>query len=313
MAAVGKVILAGGSGLIGSILAERLASDGSEVVILTRFAPAGSASDGSVRHAVWDGVEQGRWSDEVNGASCVVNLSGAPVMRRWTARAKRLMRSSRIESTAAIRTAIMTSAKPPPVWVNASAVGFYGDRGDEILTEASGPGRGFFPQLCRDWEAEAAELDCPNVSLICLRLGMVLSRRGGALPAMQRLARLGLCGTLAGGQMWVPWIHEADLAELVTFLIEAASAGRGDGEGLHCVNAVSPNPIRSRELTDFMGTHSGRRIQLPLPKLAVEPLGWLGFPTALLDSGRVGPAAAEGAGFQFRFPNFAQAAADLQG
>jgi len=229
---------------------------------------------------------------DIGGAGAIVHLAGAPIAVRWTARRKREILESRVQGTRRIVAAIAREARPPGVLVCASAVGFYGDRGNEELTEESGPGAGFLADVVRAWEREASTA---GIRTVRLRFGVVLSPDGGALAKMLPAFRMGVGGRLGTGAQWMSWIALHDLVRVIRFAI-----------GTHTlsgpVNAVAPRPVTNAVFTATLGSVLRRPALLPVPAFALRVLfGEMAEPT-MLASQRVFPARLEHAGFQFEFP-----------
>lgn len=288
------VLVSGATGLVGRRLVPRLLRSGAVVRILTRdLRSAGRTFEPRVLLIHWDG--RNAPVEAVGGADAVVHLSGEPVFSgRLTASRKARIRESRVASTHSLARAIGALDPPerPQTFLCASAVGYYGDRGDEILDEEAPAGDGFLAEVCRAWEAAAAAVERHGSRRVSLRIGIVLAREGGALPLMARPFRLGLGGRLGSGQQWFPWIHVDDLVELVVHAL-------GDRELRGAVNGVAPKPVRNVELTRLLAEQLGRPAVLPVPGLAIRAaLGELA--TELLGSRRVVPRRAEAAGFAFQ-------------
>ena len=233
-----KVILAGGSGFVGTALARRLAGDGREVVILTRNPAEHHApgdTPGPVRAVAWDGRTVGAWTAELEGAGAVVNLTGRSVNCVHTPENRRLILESRLDSVRVLGTAAAAAKRPPAVWVQASAVGYYGPRGAEACPEDAPPGGDFLASVCRRWE-EAQAAACPaGVRPVVLRLGMVLGAEGGAFPLLARLARWGLGGAAGSGRQGMSWIHLDDVVALMARAL-------GDDTLRGAYNATAPEP-----------------------------------------------------------------------
>jgi uncharacterized protein (TIGR01777 family) len=294
-----KLVLAGGSGFIGRALVGHF--EGWEVVVLSRH--VGSVA--GARVVVWDGRTLGDWAKEVDGAGVVLNLSGFPVSVKWSEGNRKKILESRVGSTIAIRQAIEAAAEPPDVWVNASAVGFYGDRGEELLDESSGAGDGFLAEVCREWERAALESLVAKTRCSVLRTGVVLGSEG-ALPTLAKLARAGLGGAAGSGKQWMPWIHVDDLCGMYRWLVE---------QGSGVVNVCAPEPVRNR---DFMGAlrHVLRRPWAPpAPAFALKAVGKLRGPDAelILSSYRVVPKYGLEHGFEWRFRSLDAALLNLLG
>jgi len=299
------LLVSGASGLVGGEVVRRLRSAGQDVRVLTRD-PTRIAPDAGVASFVWNGVDVPE--PALRGARGVVHLSGESIFGGLPNAARReRIRTSRVESTRRlVRTiAALPAAERPSVLVCASAVGFYGDRGEQSLDETSAPGEGFLAALCIDWEAAAAEVEALGLRRVSLRFGVVLSRRGGALSQMALPFRLGLGGRLGSGRQWMPWIQLGDAASLALRAVDDAAL-RGP------VNAVAPEAVRNADFTRALAHAVRRPAFLPVPALALRlALGELAG--ELLGSRRVIPARAQAAGFAFERPELAAAlAAELR-
>jgi uncharacterized protein (TIGR01777 family) len=281
-----RVLVAGASGLIGQALCGALRRAGREVAPWGRRHPA---------------AELPR---VLSGCEAVVNLAGAPLLgRRWTAARRAELRDSRVQWTEALARA-MGEAKPRPrVLVNASAVGIYGDRGEEALTEDSAAGDDFLARLCRDWEAAAAGAAALGVRVVCVRTGVVLARQGGALRQMLPPFRLGLGGPIGNGRQYFPWIHLDDEVAVIVAALEN-EGWRG------AVNAVAPEEVTSREFARALGRRLHRPAVAPIPAAALRLL-YGEAAGVLLASQRVRPQALLVGGFAFRHPRLDEALADL--
>ena len=274
-----NVALTGGSGFIGSRLAERLRSDGHSVVLLSR----GQTPD-------------------ARGCDAVVHLAGEPVAQRWTPEAKARIRSSRVEGTRRLVEELSKAAKKPVVMVSASAIGIYGSRGDEVLREDSAPGKGFLEDVAMEWEREARAAEAVGIRVAQVRIGIVLGS-GGALAKMLPPFRLGLGGRLGSGRQWMSWIHIDDLVEIILFAIRT-EAVRGP------VNGTAPSPVTNAEFTATLAKVLRRPAIFPVPLLALRAI--FGEMSEILTaSQRVVPDALLRAGFQFRYPQLEEALADV--
>jgi uncharacterized protein (TIGR01777 family) len=297
------VLLSGGTGLIGGRVCSDLLGGGDAVRVLTRNPDSvESRADGSLSAVRWNARELP--AATLSQCDAVVHLAGEPVFGgRLTPKRRIAIRDSRVASTRAIVDAIarQPADQRPATLVCASAVGFYGDRGDEELTEDSPPGRGFLADVCREWEESAVAAEAHGVRVVRLRIGIVLAKSGGALPQMSLPFRLGLGGRIGSGRQWFPWIHIDDIAALIGRALE-------DGELAGAVNATAPNPVRNEELTRELGRALHRPTLVPVPAFALQlALGELAG--ELLGSRRVLPAAALSRGFSFRYPNLEDALA----
>lgn len=284
-----RVLMSGASGLLGSALRRRLAEERSELVQLVRGEPAKS---GQVR---WDPVASPAIPDRNALENCgtAIHLAGASVAgRKWTEAWKREMVSSRVDTTRALSIALASLEHPPRVLLAASAVGIYGNRGDEILDESSKPGEGFLADLCQKWEAASQPAVEAGIRVVHLRFGVVLAPGGGALEKMLPLFRLGLGGKLGSGKQWMSWISLDDLVEATIFAAEEPSLGGA-------VNVTSPNPITNADFTRVLARRLQRPAVLSVPAFALRVLYGQMADEALLSGARVIPAKLESAGFQF--------------
>jgi len=290
-----RIAVTGSSGLIGTALVTALHAGGHDVVRLVRR-PARQPDE-----VTWDPEAGTVDVDALAGVDGAVNLAGAGVGdHRWTDAYKQTVLGSRVNSTRTLATALAALDPLPRVLVSGSAVGYYGDRGDEPLTEASGPGTGFLTEVCQAWEAATAPAADAGIRVAYARTGLVLSPDGGALARLLPLARLGLAGPLGGGRQWWPWITLDDEVRALVFLLEK------DLEGP--VNLSAPQPTRNADLTRALGSALHRPTVLPAPAFALRLV--LGeFASDVLSSQRMLPARLLDAGFGFRHQTPAQAAA----
>ena len=242
---------------------------------------------------------------DFSGHQAVINLAGEPIDRRWTEKNRRLFRESRVGLTSRVVAAIakLPADARPKVLINASAVGIYGDRGDEILTDTTRRGTGYLADLCHDWENAAQDAESLGVRVIRLRTGIVLGKNGAAFEKLLAVFKLGIGGRLGSGTQWMPWIHLADhRAAILHALLSETLAGP--------LNLTAPHPERNRDFTRKLAAALHRPAILPSPAFALRLM--LGeFSSALLASQRALPAALEADGFHFRFPTLEQALADL--
>jgi uncharacterized protein (TIGR01777 family) len=309
----GAVLISGATGLIGGHLSRQLRGEGVTVRALSRHperaaqgfdtSPIGTSPD----WLGWDGEHIP--ASAVAGCRAVIHLSGEPVFggRLSAARRQRIV-SSRVDSTRAWVAAFaeIPQQDRPELFACASAVGYYGDRGDEILTEDAAPGGGFLADVCRAWEEAAARAESLGIRTLRVRIGIVLSRDGGALGLMALPFRFGVGGRLGSGRQWVPWIHIDDLVALLR-------AGIDDSRWTGAINGVAPNPERNTDLTRILASTLRRPARLPAPAFALRAaLGELSG--ELLGSRRVIPERASSLGFAFAHPSLETAlAAELSG
>jgi uncharacterized protein (TIGR01777 family) len=295
-----QVFVTGATGLVGRAVCESLLADGHAVIALSRGAATGARLPAGVRPVGGDPAVRGAWQDELARCEACVHLAGESVDGRWTAAKKRRIRESRLRSTENV--AAVIRERGPRVLVSASAMGFYGDRGDERLDETSPPGSGFLADVCRDWEAAAAAA-AARARVVLLRTTLVLARDRGALPRMVLPFRLLAGGPLGDGAFWQSWIHLADEVGLVRLALEDARAAGP-------LNAGAPAPVRNRDLARAIGAVLRRPSAIPAPAFAIRlALGEIA--SVVLASQRVVPAKAERLGYRFRFPTVEGALRDL--
>jgi uncharacterized protein len=288
-----RTVIAGGTGFLGRALARALVTAGHDVVNLTRRAPAGPSSNG--RGVAWvpDG-QAGDWAREIDGATAVVNLAGESIAaRRWSAAQKQRILDSRVRATRSLVNAIRQVAQPPRVFVSGSAVGYYGPRGDETVTEANAAGNDFLARVCIEWEAEARAAE-PLTRVTYLRTGLVLDRNEGALPQMLPPFWFGAGGPVGSGRQYWPWIHLQDWVDLVRFSMRTlAVAGP--------INLTAPNPVTNREFARTLGRVLHRPALLPAPGFALRILLGEMAGALLLSGQRAMPAKAARLGYHFAF------------
>ena len=294
-----RVLLAGGSGFLGRALQSTLRAHGHSVAVLTRT-PRPGATD----QIAWkpDGTA-GAWAQSLEGADALVNLAGEGIAdRRWSVARKQALRSSRILSTRSLVAALRQVSRPPAVFTSGSAVGYYGPRGDELLTEASPPGTDFLATLCVDWEREA-EPAAALTRVAIVRSGLVLHPEGGALRSMLPPFRFGIGGRLGSGDQYMPWIHRADWVALVEWII-TTDVSHG------AFNGTAPPPVTNAEFSRALGRALRRPAIFPVPGFALRAMvGELA--DSLLTGQRAVPARAEALGFRFGFPSLDEALRDL--
>ena len=301
-----KVVVAGGSGLIGRALTAELAAAGIEVTILSRRPSRVSGLPEGATAAGWDGRSAGALAPRLEGATALVNLVGENIgAGRWTSARKAELRDSRIQATTAIVRALKRVDERPAVLMQASAVGFYGPRGDEELTESEPGGADFLAGICRDWEAASSGIESHGVRRVVLRTGVVLASDGGALEKILLPFKLFAGGRLGSGRQWLPWIHLRDEVRAIRFLLE-----RDDLRG--AFNLSAPNPVTNRDLARVVGRIMGRPSSLPTPapllRLAMGEMAAL-----VLEGQRAVPQRLLEAGLEFEFPELEPALRDLLG
>jgi uncharacterized protein len=304
-----RVILAGGSGLIGRSLIAPLTAERDEVVVLSRQPSRVKGLPPGARVAGWDGRTADAWQTLLDADTALVNLAGESIAAgRWTAERKRRIRDSRLAAAAAMVEAVRFAAaagRPPAVLVQASAVGYYGDTGDEEVTEEHPPGADFMAELSVAWEEATEEVDVLGVRRVLLRTGLVLHPDGGALPAMVRPFRFGAGGRLGDGRQWMPWIHWLDEVDAIRFLLASPTA-RG------AWNLTAPRPVRNGDFARALGRQLRRPSLLPAPAFALH-LALGDMADALLHGQRALPHRLLAAGYRFHHPDLAAALRDLLG
>jgi len=301
-----KIFITGGTGFVGRRLAGRLAADGHEVVVLTRAlrpraGPA--AAPAGVALLQGDPTRPGPWQDAVRGCDGAVNLAGTSIYSPWTRRNKQRILDSRVAATRNLVAALPPAGARPFALVSASAVGYYGFRGDEELGEDDLPGQDFLAGVTTAWEAEAMRAEAKGARVVRGRFGLVLGDGGGMLGQLLPLFKAGLGGPLASGRQWMSWIHADDLIAALAFALE-----RPDLAGP--VNMTAPRPVPNREFARTLGRALGRPAFLRVPAFALR-IGLGEFALALINGQRALPCRLLAAGFAFRWPGLAPALADI--
>jgi uncharacterized protein len=304
-----RVTVTGATGLIGTTLVARLLAEGTEVTVLSRDPARAEAALGA-QAVGWDLLNEPAPTRALEGRDAVVHLAGENVAQRWTASAKRAIRESRVIGTRHLVEGLRecgtkggedgeAGAARPKVLVSASAVGYYGARGEEPLDEEAPPGSGFLPEVCVAWEAQARAARELGVRTVRVRTGVVLDRRGGALAKMLPPFRLGVGGPIAGGRQYVPWIHVDDLVGIVC-------AALADERWSGPVNGTAPEPVTNRELSRALGRTLHRPALLPVPGVALRAL--YGEMAQVVTTGvRVLPVKPLVLGYEFRYPHLEEA------
>lgn len=290
-----RVLIGGATGFIGSRLAELLAEAGHEVWGFSRNPDTANKKVASLTQVFpWNPIQQQPPTEAFEGVDAVVHLAGESVAGRWTGRKKTLIRDSRVIGTRNLVSALERAKNRPEVLVSASAIGYYGHRGEETLEAEAGPGDDFLAEVCQEWEREAQRASGLGIRVVNPRIGIVLARGGGALQAMLLPFKLGLGGPLGSGRQWWSWIHRDDLTAILRSAVEDSSMA-----GVY--NATSPEPTRQKEFGKVLGSVLRRPAFMPAPAFALKlVLG--GFSAELLASKRVVPSRLRDAGFSFRYP-----------
>ncbi len=288
-----RILISGATGLIGTALTARLTADGHHPIRLVRASPAGS-------DLLWDPAAGSLPGDALDGVDAVVNLAGAGIGdHRWTRGYRAEILASRIGATSTLATAI-AETKRPITFLSGSAVGAYGDRGDEVLTERSAPGTGFLADVCRQWEAAATPAGRHGARVVLLRTGIVLASQGGALGKQLPLFKVGLGGKIGSGRQWWSWITIDDHVAAVARLLGADVDGP--------VNLTAPNPVTNAEFTTVLARVLKRPSFLPIPAFGPKlVLGWQLAEALLLDGQRVMPEVLANDGFHWDQPELAPA------
>lgn len=305
-----RIILAGGSGFLGTALARRFAKAGYEVIVLTRSPH--DRTDGA-REIFWDAKTLGDWAALLNGADAVINLTGKSVDCRYTEKNRRAIIASRVNSTRAVGKAIARCSKPPPVWLNASSATIYKHLFHCAADESGETGATpeakdeFSIDVIRQWENALNETTTPATRKVALRIAMVFGAGTGVFPVLRRLARFGLGGKLAGGKQYVSWIHEEDFCRAVEWLI-------GHKELSGSINLAAPNPLTNADMMRLVRKTCGAPFGLPATRWMLE-IGAIFLRTEtelIIKSRRVVPGKLLASGFQFHFPQLEDALRNLE-
>ncbi len=293
-------LITGASGFIGQKIVNQLLGRGDGVNYLARR--RSQSLDERAAFHNWDGKSVAPLNI-VPRLDAIIHLMGEPIAQRWTPQVKDRIRRSRVESTRQLVAGIAAAKHKPKVLISASAVGYYGDRGDEVLTEESMPGRGFLADVCINWEYEAQRARDLGLRVVIIRIATVLGKDGGALPEMLTPFRWGVGGRFGSGKQWMSWIQVEDLVRLFLF---AADTGAVSG----VLNGAAPDPVTNAEFTRTLARAVHRPAIFPIPRFALNlALGEMS--DFLFDSMRVVPAATQKAGFAFKHPDLAEALAEF--
>lgn len=285
------IAITGGSGFIGRRLMKALAGADHKLRVLSRH--AGTNLPPGVQLFVWDAMKGQPPEGSLDGVDAVVHLAGEPVAQRWNDEVKRKIRESRVTGTRHLVQALSTARQRPTVMVCGSAIGYYGSRGDEVLTESSAPGSGFMADVCVAWEKEADLAESLGIRVVKLRTGVVLGANGGALAKMLPPFKAGMGGKMGHGDQWMSWVHVDDLVGIVQHVLQNPLRGP--------VNGTSPNPVTNADFTKALAHALSRPAVVPMPAFTLK-LMFGEMAEVMLASQRVSPAAAESAGYTFRYP-----------
>jgi hypothetical protein len=295
-----KITISGASGFIGRKLLKNFAAGGHSLQVLSRH--AGTNMPPNVKVFPWDPAKGEPPAESLRDADAVLHLAGEPVAQRWNAGVKARIRDSRVNGTANLVKAIARLPRKPEVLVCSSAIGYYGSRGDEILTESSTQGNDFLADVCADWERSAKEAEALGVRVVSIRTGHVLDPRGGLMKRILPPFRMGVGGKLGSGRQWTSWIHLEDLALMFAFAVDKPVSGP--------LNGVAPNPVTNAEFTRAVAGALHRPAIFPVPKLALS-LMFGEMAEVILGSQRVQPERPLAAGFMFKYPELAPALGNL--
>ena len=305
-----KIVVSGGTGLIGRMVVQDIAGDGHEVVVLSRSPKKyGDMFGENVRLVYWDGRNNGEWVNQIDGADAVVNLAGESISGsgflpdRWSTEKKRRILESRLAAGEALAKAVEAAANRPDVLLQASAVGYYGSTGDALITESSPPGDDFLALVTIDWEASTEAVDAMGLRRVIARIGLVLSTQDGALPRLLLPSRLFAGGWFGSGKQWWPWIHINDTIRALRFLIENEVA-------VGPYNVTAPNPVTNKEFGKALGQALGRPSAIPVPGFALRTaLGEVA--STVLEGQRAVPQRLQELDFTFHYVDIDAALNDL--
>ena len=289
-----KIIVAGGTGLLGTALVGALQDDRHMVVVLTRRPTRDNEVRWSPQYA------EGLWTSALDNAHAVINLAGASIAGgRWTTARRAAIHDSRMQATGALVKAIAASGQPPPIFISSSAVGYYGSRGDEPVTETTAPGSDYLAHVCRDWEAAASQLS-PAARVVLLRSGVVLARHGGALPQMALPFKLFAGGPAGSGRQFMSWIHLHDWVAMVKWALASQHIAGP-------LNVTAPEPVTNEDFSRSLGRVLGRPAWLKAPSFALRLILGEMADALILGGQRVLPAVAQQHGFVFQYPTLESA------
>jgi uncharacterized protein (TIGR01777 family) len=294
------IAITGASGFIGRRLMKALAGADHKLRVLSRH--AGTNLPPGVQLYVWDAMKGQPPEESLDGVDAVVHLAGEPIAQRWNDEVKQKIRESRVTGTRNLVQALSTARQRPAVMVCGSAIGYYGSRGDEVLTESSAPGSGFMAEVCVAWEKEADLAESLGIRVVKLRTGVVLGANGGVLAKMLPPFKAGMGGKLGHGDQWMSWVHVDDLVGIIQHALQNPVRGP--------VNGTSPNPVANADFTKALGHSLSRPVVVSMPAFTLK-LMFGEMSEVMLASQRVSPKAAEAAGYVFRYPALEPALANI--
>ncbi|MEX0621093.1 MAG: TIGR01777 family oxidoreductase [Solirubrobacterales bacterium] len=299
-----KVVVTGASGLVGSALCNALIDLGDQVVGLSRSPEKSAQAQPAVQWLGWESTEERPPAEALDGADAVIHLAGEPINQRWNQEVKERIARSRIKSTKNMAEAITTSDNPPSVFLSGSAIGYYGDRGDELLYEDAVPGDDFLSGVVVDWEEAADSVTGTGTRVAKIRTGHVLDPKGGLLGELLTPFRLGVGGPIASGKQYMSWIHRDDEVGILLWALENEAA-------VGPINASAPNPVTNKEFSKRLGKAVNRPAFMPIPGFALDILRGPEFGSVLREGQRVYPRLATENGYEFKQPELAGALANL--
>jgi len=294
-----NITVTGGSGFLGGHLVKTLSDRGDALHLLGRTRPRNLPA--SIAFSEWDATRQPP-RDSLEAADAVIHLAGEPIAQRWTTAVKNRIRDSRVEGTRHLVDALAALSRRPKILISGSAIGYYGSRGDEVLTETSAPGSDFLAQVGVEWEAQANRAGSRGIRVALIRTAMVLGH-GGALAKMLPPFRAGVGGRIGSGQQWMSWIHVEDLIGMIVFALDTPAV-HGP------LNGSAPNPATNADFTRALASTLHRPALFPVPEFGLKLL-FGEMAGVLLASQRVLPEAAESAGYRFQYPELKPALADI--
>lgn len=301
--AMARILVSGSSGLVGSALLTSLKSAGARITRLAR--PGTAPADNKEESIPWDPAQPVS-PETVSGFDAVIHLAGESIVGRWTESKKARIRDSRIPATNNLARALAQAKNKPEVFLSASAIGYYGSRGDEVLSEESSPGGGFAADLAREWETASAPASDAGVRTVQMRMGIVMGTAGGALPKMLPAFKMGIGGRLGDGRQWMSWVDVRDVVGAIHHLLRS--------DLLHGpVNLVSPKPVTNAEFTKTLGNVLSRPTIFPMPAFAARLAFGQMADELLLASQRVEPVKLISSGYPFRFGKLQDCLKDLLG